>query len=128
MGNRPALILISGLFLALNACKGQPDLTGGWSIEGIKPYTPLYTNGLELYEGDSCDLPMTDTSSAKGTWTSFKKDGNYYLQINSPEILFNDTYEVTSFNEVRDTVSWGVLLVMELQSPRTWMLCKRAKY
>lgn len=133
MKKLPSLLFYIALCLVWSACERGPAVGGGWSIEGYKGERSLLANGLELYSDGTCGLPMIDvtenhTPLGEGTWETFSDKGKYYLRITTPNRYFNDTYEVTSFKQMTDTVSWGQLTIMELQSARTWMLCKRADY
>lgn len=130
--NKPASVLLAlTLCLSWSACKHMPAVGGGWVVEDYKGDRPLLTNGLSLYDDGTCSLPMTDvdqhkTALMQGTWEAYEQADLYYLRISTTHPQFNDTYQVVAFKQVTDSVSWGKLLVMELRSDRTWMLCKRA--
>ncbi len=127
------------VFIILVSCNPlENKLEGSWAVDQAyyndEPVIwDLYSNVIILHENNTCDLPMIDwedrhTSKEKGTWNVYKKEGKPYLNINTPNKIFNRTFEIYNLREVRDSVSWGYLMKMTLAADSLKMDCTKALY
>jgi len=135
VSKKATLIICTAVLLI--ACEGLEDkVEGGWVIDRAyyndEPVIwDLYTNGFDLREDNTCVLPISDwaprdTHKETGSWEAFKGKGKSYIEISTPNTLFNRTFEVQNLRKVQDMVSRGYLMKMTLVADSLKMDCTKA--
>jgi len=132
------LLTILGLTL-LTSCENMDDkVSGVWTIKGIYQnnesiFDTLSSTGFLVNKDKTCTFPLINinnrhTSKEVGTWKTLKKGEQYYLQIITDNELFNDTYEIKSWEKVMDEKTYGYAIVMFLESDKTKMELHRSDF
>jgi len=131
------LTLLSAVILfGCNSLKEQ--LAGGWVVDQAYYHDEpvrwgFYSNGISLNDDQTCQLPIDNwddrhSSREKGTWDAFRKNGNFYIKINSENEVLNNTFLIQDLRKIKDPVSLGYLLKMSLSVDSLRMDCTKALY
>jgi hypothetical protein len=114
------------------------EIAGSWVIDNLN-YSNidadgnLYSNGFNLRDDHTCDLPIWNWSDRhspveKGKWKVYHENDKTYLEISSINSLFNRNFEITNLSKVLDSASFGYLLKMTLVADSLRMECTRSLY
>lgn len=135
---RNVAIFLSILF-TLSACNiSDKKMEGGWVVDKAyfnnKSVTwNLSTNSFELYKDHTCFLPIGElnqrnTPFEKGIWSAYEKNDSLFLKIKTINTVFNRTFKVSNYRNVRDSVSFGILTKATLSSDSLRLACTKAPY
>ncbi len=112
------------------------EVVGSWVIDSLNYSNKeelLYSNGFNLKNDHTCDLPIWDWTDRhspmeKGKWEVYDSNDKTYLKITSLNRLFNRNFEITNLSKVRDSASMGYLLKMTLIADSLKIDCTKSLY
>jgi hypothetical protein len=122
----------------MTTCKTEikSKLVGTWAIHQAyindQPFFwNLIGNSIGLDANDSCNLPILrnedrHTIKETGIWELQNKNNRTFIQIRTTNDFFNRTFEIKSFNKVKDQRNGGFLLTMTLESDSLVLDCAKA--